>query len=84
MARYIGGLRVQIQEIVNLFDPISVSAAHQRVVQIEKQLGQRPGGGLLIGVSGSTDGVSRATDNRIVVWVGVQVIVVRFNVFPLL
>ena len=28
VARYIGGLRVQIQETVNLFDPISVSAAH--------------------------------------------------------
>ena len=32
VARYIGGLRVLIQENVNLFDPISVSAAHQRVL----------------------------------------------------
>ena len=32
VARYIGGLRVQIQEIVNLFNPISVSAAHQRAL----------------------------------------------------
>ena len=29
VARYIGGLRVQIQEIVNLFDPTSVSTEHQ-------------------------------------------------------
>ena len=28
VAQYIGDLRVQIQETVNLFDPISVSAVH--------------------------------------------------------
>ena len=28
VARYISGLRVQIQETVNLFDPISISTAH--------------------------------------------------------
>ena len=28
VARYIGGLRVQIQKTVNLFDPLSVSTAH--------------------------------------------------------
>ena len=32
VAQYIGGLRVEIQEIVNLFDPISVLAAHQRAL----------------------------------------------------
>ena len=37
VARYIGGLRVQIQDTVNLFDPVSVSAAHQRALIIEKQ-----------------------------------------------
>ena len=30
VARYIGGLRVQIQEALNLFDPISVPVAHQK------------------------------------------------------
>ena len=59
----IGGLRVQIQETVNLFDPISVSATCQRAVQIEKQLGQRYDGGLLIGAGSSTDGISHAIDN---------------------
>ena len=39
IAQYIGELRVQIQETVNLFDPISISTAHQRALQIEKQLG---------------------------------------------
>ena len=35
VAQYVGGLRVQIQETVNLFDPILVSATHQRALQIE-------------------------------------------------
>ena len=34
VARYIGGLKVQIQDTVNLFDPVSVSAAHQRALII--------------------------------------------------
>ncbi|XP_050233263.1 uncharacterized protein LOC126681757 [Mercurialis annua] len=37
VTRYIGGLRVSIQDTVNLFDPVSLSAAHQKVLQIEKQ-----------------------------------------------
>ena len=45
MARYISGLMVQIQETMNLFNPISVSAAHQRVLDIEKKLGQRSSDG---------------------------------------
>ena len=48
---------------MNSFDPISVLVAHQRVVHIEKQLGQRSGRGLLISVGSSTDGVSCTTDN---------------------
>ena len=54
--RYIGGLRVQIQETVNLFDPISVSATHQRALQIEKQLGRRSSGGLTIGTRSNANG----------------------------
>ena len=54
MAQYIGGLKVQIQETVNVFDPISVSAAHQRALQIEKQLGRRSSGGLLTNTGSST------------------------------
>ncbi|PKI75692.1 hypothetical protein CRG98_003952 [Punica granatum] len=37
VARYIEGLRVQIHDTVNMFDPPSVSAAHQRALQVEKQ-----------------------------------------------
>ena len=32
VAQYIGGLRVQIQETVNLFNLISVSVVHQRAL----------------------------------------------------
>ncbi|PKI46206.1 hypothetical protein CRG98_033400 [Punica granatum] len=37
VARYIGGLRLQIQDTVNMFDPPNVSAVHQRALQVEKQ-----------------------------------------------
>ena len=63
VARYIGGLRVQIQETLNLFDPILVLVAHQRALQIEKQLGRRSGGGLLTNTGSSTGGVSHPTSN---------------------
>ena len=63
VARYIGGLRVQIQETVNLFDPISVSAAHQRALLIEKQLGRRSSGGLLNNTGGNTEGVDHVTSS---------------------
>ena len=38
ISRYIGGLNFQIQDTVNMFDPISVSAAHQRALVVEKQM----------------------------------------------
>ena len=37
VARYIGGLRPQLQDTMNLFDPVSVSAAHQRALVVERQ-----------------------------------------------
>ena len=41
VARYIGGLKEHIKETVNMFDPFSVSTAHQRALQLEKR---RPSG----------------------------------------
>lgn len=43
VARYIGGLRVQIMDSVNMFDPVSISEAHQRALAFEKQ-SRRVGG----------------------------------------
>lgn len=37
VSRFIGGLRVQFQNIMNLFDPLTVSEAHQRALLIERQ-----------------------------------------------
>ncbi|KAI3760252.1 hypothetical protein L1987_50645 [Smallanthus sonchifolius] len=43
VARYIGGLRVQIMDSVNLFDPLTVTEAYQRALAFEKQ-NRRVGG----------------------------------------
>ncbi|PKI48211.1 hypothetical protein CRG98_031398 [Punica granatum] len=48
VARYIGGLRVQLQDMVNLFDPINVSFAHQKALIIERQQ-KRAGSGVFDG-----------------------------------
>ena len=37
---YIGGLRSQFQDQLNLLDPYSVSEAHQQALQLEKQFSQ--------------------------------------------
>ncbi|KAK3231822.1 hypothetical protein Dsin_003703 [Dipteronia sinensis] len=49
VSMYCGGLRAQIVEAVNLFDPIMVSEAHQRALQVEKTVTCRGGGELLSG-----------------------------------
>ena len=56
VARYIGGLRVQIQDTVNLFDPVLVSAAHQMALQVEKQLMRRSNSGVAVNPGSSTSG----------------------------
>ena len=38
VSRYIGGLKLQIQDTVNMFDPVNVFTAHQRALMVEKQL----------------------------------------------
>ena len=48
---------------MNLFDPILVSAAHQRALQIKKQLGRRPSGRLAIGTESTTSGVNRGASS---------------------
>lgn len=43
VARYIGGLRIQFQDSLNLYDPTFVSEAHQRALQLERQLNRNDG-----------------------------------------
>ncbi|KAI3505941.1 hypothetical protein L1887_28268 [Cichorium endivia] len=67
VARYIGGLRIQIMDSVNLFDPISISEAHQRALAFEKQ-NRRVGGSsssaIVGGSSGSGTMVPRFTPSQ--------------------
>lgn len=42
VSRYIGGLRLQFQDTLNMFSPATVSEAHQRALLLEKQLNRRP------------------------------------------
>lgn len=44
VSRFIGGLRLQFQDVLNLFSPVSVSEAHQRAVLLERQFIRRPSG----------------------------------------
>ena len=41
VSRYIGGMRQQFQDTLNLFDPISVFEAHQRTLHLEKTMNRR-------------------------------------------
>nr|XP_043630172.1 uncharacterized protein LOC122601481 [Erigeron canadensis] len=66
VSRYIGGLRVQIMDFVNMFDPVTLSEAHQRALVYEKQ-NRRVGGssfGVSEGSSGSGPSSSRFVPNQ--------------------
>lgn len=41
LSRHIGGMHGQFQDVLNMLDSISVSEAHQRALQYEKQLMRR-------------------------------------------
>ena len=45
VSHYIGGLRLQLQNVLNMFDPSTVAEAHQRALQEEKQLNRSVLGG---------------------------------------
>ena len=53
VSRYIGGTRQQFQDTLNLFDPISISEAHQIVLHLEKMMKRR------------TNMVSNSGDNQL-------------------
>ncbi|GJY41188.1 putative nucleotidyltransferase, ribonuclease H, partial [Tanacetum coccineum] len=61
VSRYIGGLRFQIMDSVNMFDPMTLSDAYQRALAFEKQ-NRRVGSSsspAITGVSGSGNVASR-------------------------
>ncbi|PKI62312.1 hypothetical protein CRG98_017313 [Punica granatum] len=67
VARYIGCLRVQLQDTVNLFNPINMSSAHQRALIIEKQQKRASSGAVDGGVAvAGTGGVVRASGSSVV------------------
>jgi hypothetical protein len=54
VCQYIGGLRQNIQDSLNLFDPDNVSAAHQRALLLEKMTAKGSTGFFVHGTGGNT------------------------------
>ena len=68
--RFVGVLRMQIQDMVNMFDPRSVAEAHQKALAWEKQ-GRRGGGALTSSINqvkgaSSNTNVSKAVSKLVV------------------
>ncbi|XP_076958317.1 uncharacterized protein LOC143634010 [Bidens hawaiensis] len=67
ISRYIGGLRVQIMDFVNLFDPLTIAEAHQQALAFDKQ-NRWVGGSYLpapgVGNSGSSGGGPRVVPSQ--------------------
>nr|GFA51905.1 hypothetical protein [Tanacetum cinerariifolium]GFA51933.1 hypothetical protein [Tanacetum cinerariifolium] len=68
VSRYIGGLRFQIIDFVNMFDPVTLSDAYQRALVFEKQ-NQRVGSSSSLTITGGSFGLgnmaSRFVPNQI-------------------
>ncbi|PWA56672.1 reverse transcriptase domain-containing protein [Artemisia annua] len=60
VSRYIGGLRFQIMDSVNMFDPVTLSDAHQRALAFEKQ-NRRVGGSSSSAITGGSSGSGNVT-----------------------
>ena len=58
--RYIESLKFQIQDVVNMFDPVYVSAAHQRALMVEKQTKRNSNTAIFSASAGSGSGVNKA------------------------
>jgi hypothetical protein len=59
VSRYIRGLQQNIQDLLNLFDPVNVSAAHQRALLLEKTVAKGSTGFFEHGIEGSTTQYNR-------------------------
>ncbi|GJU98403.1 reverse transcriptase domain-containing protein [Tanacetum coccineum] len=68
VSRYIGGLRVQIMDSVNMFDPVTLFDAYQRALAFEKQnrrVGSSSSPAITGGSSGSGNVTSQFVPNQI-------------------
>jgi hypothetical protein len=54
VSRYIRGLQQNIQDPLNLFDPVNVSEAHQRALLLEKTAARGSTGFFGRGIEGNT------------------------------
>ena len=61
VSRYYGGLHTQILDMVNLFDPVTVTEAHQRALQLEKTLARKSGSGPFSGFGSGLSNRNRTT-----------------------
>ncbi|KAI9174834.1 hypothetical protein LWI28_023368 [Acer negundo] len=63
VSRYCGGLRTQILDMVNLFDPVTVTEAHQRALQLEKTLSRKSNSGQTLNFRGGMSSRNRASSS---------------------
>ena len=64
VSRYCGGLRTQILDMINLFDPVTVTEAHQRALQLEKTLSRKSNSGQFLNFEGVPSNRNRATSSE--------------------
>jgi hypothetical protein len=63
VVRYVGGLRLALQDMVSMFDPIMVAATHQRALRVEKQLLRRTTRPINVGASTSNNSAPLGNHN---------------------
>ncbi|KAI9180743.1 hypothetical protein LWI28_007723 [Acer negundo] len=64
VSHYCGGLRTQILDMINLFDPVTVTEAHQRALQLEKSLSRKPSTGTFSNIGGGPNSRSGTTNGN--------------------
>ena len=56
-------MRLQCQDVLNLFDPVSISKAYQRALQLEKQMARKGSSGMAKWDAGASSNTSRGSMN---------------------
>ena len=63
VVRYVGGLRLALQDMVSMFDPMTVAIAHQRALRVETELSGRAARPIGVGRSTSNNNVPFVNHN---------------------